>query len=281
MRARWLVVAVVFAVVALLATLYLRVVVVQTAILFPYGDVPGLSGVAAESERTLYVEPYGSATYLTVPMMGRGVLSTNTTGWYALGPLTRAFGVPAVSLAVLPAAGSAVNFSVSVGLVGYDRYSVWNYNGTHGAVIMRDPYGFAWAWAAAIVRTAGGMYVWHPVVPDVALRYFVAWAAGGPVRLFVPSADYLSIESVGGDLYYCVWYDYWNGTAWLTRHDCYSYWLGKFTPLQPGTDYLFDGLERVALPDGTLAYLYWPTLAYFSAQNITAPFVTYLKAAAR
>jgi hypothetical protein len=280
MRARWPAVALVLAVVALVAVLYLRVVAVHTAILFPYGDVPGLSGVAAEGERTLYVELYGNVTYLTVPLMGRGALTTNTSGWYAL-DLTGAFGAPAVSLAVLPAAGSAANFSVSVGLVGYDRYSAWNYNGTHGAVIMRDPFGFTWAWAAAIVRTAGGMYVWHPVVPDGALRNFVAWAAGGPVRLFIPSTDYLSIESEGGDLYYAVWYDYWNGTAWLTRHDYWNYWLGKFTPLPPGTAYVFDGLERAALPDGTTAYLYWPTVAYFSAQNVTEALVTYLRAAAR
>jgi hypothetical protein len=271
-RARWLVVAVVLAVVALLATLYLRVAVMYTAILFPLGDVPGLSATATEGTKVLYVNIFENALYATVSHMGRAELLTNTTGWHAL-TVSDGSLPPAAGLAVLPSASAS--FSLGAGSV-----TVYNYNGTHGAVVLERPDGSMAAWAAAIVPTAGGTYVWHPVVPDGALRSFIAGALGAsPGGLYVPSPEYISFVEHA----VCVDYDLWTGSAWLVKAMSRCYPLGSFAALEPNTPALFNGLElgRAALPDGTTAYAYWPTLACFSAQNVTEALVTYLRAAAR
>jgi len=270
-RARWLAIAVLLAIIATAATLYLRVVAITPvyAILWPFGDVP-----ADRAEITLYVESGWPVSYATVPYMGRATLLTNTSGWY-VNLCTAIDDVPPAGAALtLPAAGGQVSIPLSDG----STLELYNYNGTHGAAVRkisspREPATVGFAWAAKIVQTAGGVYVWHPVVPDAALRNFIAAKAGGPVYLFVPSLDYVKFTGTA----YIMYFDYFNGTSWSYKAYYNSWDAADFGRLTPGAPLTADGLERATLPDGTLAYVYWPMLAYFYNSSVTASYTTYLR----
>jgi len=265
-HARWLVIAVLLAIIATAATLYLRVVAITPvyAMLWPFGDVP-----AESAEKTLYVETGQSVSYATVPLMGRGKLLTNTSGWYVK-PCAAADGVPpAGAAAKLPAAGELLSITLGDG----STLELYNYNGTHGAAV-RVSGAYLYAWAAKIIQTAGGVYVWHPVVPDAALRDFIAArAGGGPAYLFVPSLDYVVFDGSK----YMLYYDYFDGTSWIYKTYYYSWGADAFAGLTAGTPYSVDGFESVTLPDGTPAYAYWPALAYFYDPSVTASYTTYLR----
>jgi len=265
-RVRWLVVAAALALVATSATLYIRVAVLTPvlAILWPLGDVPG-----AEATKVVYVESGQALSYATVPIMGRGQLITNTSGWYA--HLAKGEGAPpAGAAAVLPAAEGSVGITLADG----SALELWNYNGTHGAVVHADAAGARRAWAAQIIQTFGGVYVWHPAAPDAALRDFVALKAGGPVHLFIPSADYVKFDGST----YIMYYDYYDGASWTYKAGALTWSSAAFTELAANTPFAADGLERVQLPNGAPAYAYWPTLAYHYNPSATQPYTTYLRA---
>jgi len=265
-HARWLVIAMLLAIIAAAATLYLRVVTITLtyAILWPFGDVP-----ADEAEKTLYVETGQSVSYATVPLMGRGKLLTNTSGWYVYRCTASDDIAPAGAATKLPAAGELLSIPLGDG----STLELYNYNGTHGAAV-RVSGAYLYAWAAKIIQTAGGVYVWHPVVPDAALRDFIAArAGGGPAYLFVPSLDYVVFDGSK----YMLYYDYFDGTSWIYKTYYYLWGAVAFAGLTADTPYSVNAFERHMLPDGTLAYVYWPVLAYFYDPSVTASFVTYLR----
>jgi hypothetical protein len=264
-RARWIVIALVLALIAASAALHLRLLPVTPvyAILWPLGDVP-----EGETAKTLYVESGTAASYATVPIMGRGTLTANTSGWYAY--LAKGESVPPAGAAVtLPAAGDSVSVPLSDG----STLRLYNYNGSHGAAVRASGTAVQ-AWAAEIIQTSGGVYVWHPAVPDQALRDFIASRAGGPAYLFVPSTDYVTFDGSS----YIMYCDYWDGAAWTLKTSCYSQGAAAFAELAANTPYSVDGLERVSLPDGALAYAHWPALAYFYNASVTQSFTTSLRA---
>jgi hypothetical protein len=268
-RARWLAIAVLLAIIATAATLYLRVVAITPvyAILWPFGDVP-----AESAEKTLYVETGQSVSYATVPYMGSATLLTNTSGWYVYRCTASDDIAPAGAAAKLPAAGELLIIPLDSDY--YGTLELHNYNGTHGAVV-RVWGAYLYAWAAKIIQTAGGVYVWHPVVPDAALRDFIAARVrvDEAVYLFVPSLDYVKFDGSK----YILYYDLFDGRSWTYKTYYISWYATEFDELTPGTPRGLNALERYTLPDGTLAYVYWPVLAYFYNPSVTASFVTYLR----